>query len=226
MPYELLICDFDGTLANTRHAVLMCMQETLRELLGAEGEIEAPDIERVVATGATLPKTFDALFSMLGASSPERIDTAIQDYRARYAQDSSRWTTLYPGVRGCLDFAQANGMCVAVVSNKGESALQAALGSLDIVQYFDLVLGEQADLPPKPAPDVFDRRIRAGFSTIDTKAMLFVGDTPADLEFAKNAGIDSCWAVYGHGTRAACQAFQPRFEINNFHELQVLLEQA
>lgn len=223
MRHKLLICDFDGTLANTRKAVLLCMHDTLGDLLGPAGNLDVADIEQVVATGAALPRTFELLLAKLGASSPERVDDAIGNYRARYARDSARRTTLYPGVRRCLDAVRANGMRTAVVSNKGEAALRAALGNLGILDHFDLVLGEQADLPPKPAPDLFERRIRPFFELADNTSALFVGDTPADLAFANNARIDSCWATYGHGDPAACRALHPRFEIDDFHQLRTLL---
>lgn len=41
--------------------------------------------------------------------------------------------------------------------------------------------------------------------------VLMIGDTESDLLFAKNAGLRSCWASYGYGDDAACNALAPEF---------------
>jgi phosphoglycolate phosphatase len=46
-----------------------------------------------------------------------------------------------------------------------------------------------------------------------------VGDTEADLRFARAVGIRSCWASYGYGDGDACRALAPDYEIAAFPEL-------
>jgi phosphoglycolate phosphatase len=217
MRYKLCIFDFDGTLANTRGAVLKSMLSTLEGVSIDDRPITIDDIETVVATGPTLPDTFAQL---LGPdASTLDIDAAVLRYRATYSEHANDWTTLYPGVASFLQTAQDQGMALAVVSNKGETALRASLDALGITGHFALILGEQTDLKPKPAPDIFDHRIVPAFPNISRQDMLFIGDTPADLGFAKAVGIDGCWASHGHGNEATCQAYAPVCIIDGLDDL-------
>ncbi len=223
MSYGLLICDFDGTLANTRQAVVNTMRETLTELTASASQPDEDEIERALARGASLPGAVAQLLEQRDLHTPARAEQIINRYRQLYSSHGLSRTILYPGVAECLASVKAAGMKCAVVSNKGEAALRAALVHLAIAGFFDLVLGEQADLPPKPAPDLYYRRVQPTFADIAPRETLFVGDTPADLQFARNCGLSACWADYGHGAPGACRALSPKFEISDFFELQVKL---
>nr|WP_298798658.1 HAD family hydrolase [uncultured Acetobacter sp.] len=219
MPYKVLICDFDGTLADTRTSVAICVRRTLQELCGASASLCDGEIEAVLARGATLGATFEQFIGQLSGQFIT-VDACVARYRHHYAAEGLRWTTLFPGVRACLAQARTAGVRLAVVSNKGEAALHAALKHFDLSEYFELVLGEQPDLPPKPEPDLFEQRILPFFAPANRAEMLFVGDTSADLLFALNCGMEACWVTYGHGKPDACRALKPRYEIQNFQALE------
>lgn len=221
MPYKLCVFDFDGTIANTRGAVIRSMVSTLGQVSGGKTPITKEEIEAVVATGPTLPDTFKRLLPHGAAQSD--IDKAVALYRAVYMEHANHWTALYTGVASFLKTATTHGIALAVVSNKGEPALRASLDALNITHYFALIVGEQADLKPKPAPDIFDHHILPAFSDISRHDMLFIGDTPADLAFANAVGIDACWAAHGHGDPLACRALGPAHIIEVFDELAVRL---
>lgn len=218
--YKVLICDFDGTLADTRASVAICVRRTLEELCGASAALGDGEIEAVLARGATLRGTFEQFIGQLVSGQSVTVDACVARYRQHYAAEGLRWTTLFPGVRASLAYARSVGVKLAIVSNKGEAALHAALKHFDLSGYFELVLGEQTDLPPKPAPDLFEQRILPFFASANRAEMLFVGDTSADLLFARNCGIDACWVTYGHGKPDACRALKPRYEIETFQALE------
>jgi phosphoglycolate phosphatase-like HAD superfamily hydrolase len=46
-----------------------------------------------------------------------------------------------------------------------------------------------------------------------------VGDTMADIQFAKTIGVRSCWASYGYGDLLACRQLAPGYEIRCFAAL-------
>ncbi|MEG4347665.1 HAD hydrolase-like protein [Microcoleus sp. A003_D6] len=76
----------------------------------------------------------------------------------------------------------------------------------------------------KPNPNVFHSIIKPLFPELDNSQILMVGDTAIDLLFAKNAGIDVCWAACGYGDRAQCLALEPTFAIGDISELAAIVQ--
>ena len=56
------------------------------------------------------------------------------------------------------------------------------------------------------------------------RRVLIVGDTEADILFAKNAGLRSCWASYGYGDEAVCKALAPEFILPDIARLPGLIQ--
>jgi phosphoglycolate phosphatase len=93
-----------------------------------------------------------------------------------------------------------------------------------IHSFFELILGDNGQIILKPNPAAFHSIIKPLFPELDNSQVLMVGDTAVDLLFAKNAGIDVCWAAYGYGDRAQCLALEPTFAIDDISELAALVK--
>jgi phosphoglycolate phosphatase len=117
-----------------------------------------------------------------------------------------------------------SGLSLGVFSNKQVSFVNLFLKKLKIHSFFDLILGDNGQISPKPNPAVFHSIIKPLFPELDNSQVLMVGDTAVDLLFAKNAGIDVCWATYGYGDRAQCLALEPTFALDDISELAALVK--
>jgi phosphoglycolate phosphatase len=88
-----------------------------------------------------------------------------------------------------------------------------------IADLIELVVGDQPGMPRKPDPALFTQVVRRAFPTVGHDRVLIVGDTDADIRFAHNARIRSCWARYGYGNTDACMALAPDFVVSAPGEL-------
>jgi len=215
--YKLIIFDFDGTLAITHKAIVSCITKTFENF-----NIAPPDADIIQGTiGINLPNTFKMLHPAIEESAiPEWVET----YRSYYRTEGEKQLDLFPGTKDFLRLASKLGLSLGVFSNKHVSFVNLFLEKLRINGFFDLIVGDDGQIIQKPNPSVFYSIIKPLFPELDNSQVLMVGDTAVDLLFAKNAGIDVCWAAYGYGNRAECLALEPTFAIDNISELAAIVQ--
>ena len=215
--YKLIIFDFDGTLAITHKAIVSCITKTFESF-----NIAPPDADTIRATiGINLPNTFKILHPAIEESAiPEWVET----YRSYYRTEGEKQLDLFPGTKEILRLASKSGLSLGVFSNKHVIFVNLFLEKLRINGFFDLILGDNGQIIQKPNPSVFYSIIKPLFPELDNSQVLMVGDTAVDLLFAKNAGIDVCWAAYGYGDRPECLALAPTFAIEDISELAAIVQ--
>ena len=122
-------------------------------------------------------------------------------------------THRYPGVAEAL---AALGGRKGTATTKGTPTTRAVLEQFGLLQYFDHVQGTDG-FPCKPAPDVLFAALNAlGAGTEDC---LFVGDSPADMEAGRRAGVKTCAVKYGYGRPEALAEFTPDYWVDDLREL-------
>ena len=215
--YKLIIFDFDGTLAITHKAIVYCFTKTFENY-----KIIPPTADTIIGTiGINLPNTFKILHPAIEESAiPEWVET----YRSYYRTEGEKQVDLFPGTKQILQLVSKSGLSLGVFSNKQVSFVNLLLKKLIIHSFFDLILGDNGQIILKPNPAVFHSMIKPLFPELDNSQVLMVGDTAVDLLFAKNAGIDVCWAAYGYGDRAQCLALEPTFAIDDISELAAVVK--
>ena len=83
-------------------------------------------------------------------------------------------------------------------ARKGSPTTRAILEQFGLIQHFHHVQGTDG-FPCKPAPDVLFTALAAmGARPEDC---LFVGDSAADMEAGRRAGVKTCAVTYGYGRR-------------------------
>jgi phosphoglycolate phosphatase len=143
------------------------------------------------------------------------VDAVARRYRELHNSVAAPATTLFPGTRDMLAALDAAGITLAVVSQKARRSLAQVLGQFALDRCFDLVLGSDDVTAPKPHPALYEQHIVPMCGDPARDRVLVVGDTDIDLRFAANIGARGCWAEYGYGHRASCQALHPAYTIPN-----------
>lgn len=119
-------------------------------------------------------------------ASVEPVLATFQQYYFDHCQEK---TAPYPGV---LDALQILGerYPMAVVSNKLDGAVKDLCS-----RWFPGIygLGERADLPRKPAPDM----VKKAMQELGVDSCVYVGDSEPDVLTAKNAGVPCLSVLWG-----------------------------
>lgn len=203
----VVVFDLDGTLADTAADLMAAANACLpRPMLGPGDEATA------FAGGRAMLRLG---FSRLDQPWDDgRIDAAYPQLLAAYQADIARHTTLYPGTRDALDSLRADGLRLAICTNKPEGLALQLLDCLNILPLFDAVVG--ADTLPVRKPDAAPYRLavdRAGGG-----ASFLVGDTVTDRDTARAAGVRV--ALVGFGPLGAAIAeLAPDTILNHFDDL-------
>lgn len=224
---SLVIFDFDGTLFDTHASIAYSVKLTFDAL--APGRTPpADEIQRHISAGTGLFDTFKALTDSAGVPFDEAQWTAT--YRAKYATEGQPLTKAFPGAEELLRKLKGAGIPVAIVSNKGAAAVIATLernGLADLVPK-ELIVGDGTPgATRKPDTASYDKVLApqlraihgAGFEAASNVKILEVGDTVADIEFARNLGGKSCWCRFGYGDAEACQKLKPDFAVHSLAEV-------
>lgn len=204
--------DLDGTLADTRADLTDAVNNTLQRL--ALPPLSMEQVCRYVGDGV-----HTLLSRALGPAHRDVIDTGVQFFREYYGIHLLDQTRLYPGVRETLEYFQAKRK--AVVTNKPLDFTVRILKGLEIDAYFEIVLGGDSTVERKPHPEPARKVLST--TGVEARLAVMVGDSPADIEMAQQAGIYSVGVTYGLRPVAVLQAAGPDLLVDDLRELQQVL---
>lgn len=126
-------------------------------------------------------------------------------------------TTVYPGVRECLDWLRERDVKLSIITNKPAQFIEPLLDAKGLAGYFQWLVG--GDTLPQQKPDpaalfwVMDKADAAPGES------LFVGDSRNDVRAAKAAAVPCVALTYGynHGEPIANEA--PALVVDDLREL-------
>jgi len=204
--FPVYLFDIDGTLLDSARDICGAIQQVL-----ASTPCDPVSFEFLKGyIGLHLIDLFEDLFPQL---SPADCETLIQQYRSFYHARKHQQTRVYPGVAQAL---AALGGRKGTATTKGTPTTRLVLEQFGLIQYFDHVQGTDG-FPSKPAPDVIFTALAAlGARPEDC---LFVGDSCADMEAGRRAGVKTCAVRYGYGSEAALAQFEPDYWVQDLREL-------
>ncbi len=186
---DLLIFDLDGTLIDSKLDLAISVNAALGHL-GREA-LPNEEVFSYVGNGAPV-----LLRRSLGEdATDDEVRQALQFFMEFYRNHMLVNTKLYPGVREALDVFRAEGVQMAVLTNKPEKISQAIIDGIGLGEHFFRVYGGNSFEQKKPDPVGINSLLEeAGASRENT---LMVGDSAVDVQTARNARIPVCGVTYG-----------------------------
>lgn len=183
-----IIFDLDGTLLDTLEDLLDATNYALNTFGFPPRTLE--ELRRAVGNGAE---------NQIRCSLPLGTDSAwvsrvLAVYKPYYTAHCRIKTAPYRGIGEQLAILGAK-YPLAIVSNKPDSAVKALCA-----EFFPGIygLGETAECPRKPAPDMVYRAMEA----IGAERCIYVGDSEVDVLTAMNAGAPCLSVLWGFRDRA------------------------
>lgn len=209
--YDLVIFDFDGTLADTRNIIVKAKMET-NERLGLPFRDEE-------ACAATIGLTAEAGFlQMYPDASANLMAQGAKIYRELFdALKKEMPPVVFPHVREVMVALRDAGVRMSVASSRQTPSLKEFLDAMALTPFFDLIIGSNDTTKYKPDPEpVLVTLERLGFAA---ERVLVVGDMPYDVLMGRNAGTDACGVTYGNSCAAELAASGANYVIDDFGEL-------
>jgi phosphoglycolate phosphatase len=204
--FPVYLFDLDGTLVDSARDICGAVQEVL---CGAGRQ----DVSFEFLKGYIGLHLMDLFQDIFPDYSAEQIDRLILEYRACYPARGHKSTTVFPGVREGLT---ALGGRKSTATIKGTPSTRLVLETFGLLKHFDHVQGTDG-FPYKPAPDVLFKSMEAlGAQPGDC---LMVGDSAADMEAGRRAGVRICAVRYGYGKAEDLARWKPDYWIDDLREL-------
>jgi phosphoglycolate phosphatase len=189
---RLVVFDLDGTLVDSHRDIADATNAAVADLGGRPLEMSV--ITSLVGEGAAVLIRRAMGKAGLDVDLREALERFLIHYDARLLAT----TAPYPGVIETLR-TLGHGRTLAVLTNKPHQPSLRILDGLGMREFFAEVIGGDTPLGRKPDPAGLRAIMaNAGVSPAET---ILVGDSPVDLETARQAGTGICLARYGFGYR-------------------------
>ena len=179
-----IIFDLDGTLLNTIDDLRDAVNYTLRYY--GLPERTTQQVLDAIGTGARNL----IVKSLPGQADDPSVDQVLATYQAYYATHSKIKTRPYDGILEALAAIGAK-YPIAIVSNKPDIAVKPLCSEFFGSHIF--ALGETADIPRKPAPDMVYKAMEA----IGVEKCIYVGDSEPDVQVSQNVGCKCLSVLWG-----------------------------
>lgn len=187
--YRTVIFDLDGTLLNTIGDLAGAGNWVCRKNGWPEHSLE----EFMTMVGHGIPNLVSR-FSPPEVQSPLFQMKTLTDFNEYYSQHNMDLTKPYPGIVELLAQIKAEGIRMAVYSNKADQFSQEIIAHF-FPGTFDFVLGKRKEFPVKPDP----AGVKFVLEQLGAKReeTLFVGDSSVDIQTAHHADLKACGVTWG-----------------------------
>jgi phosphoglycolate phosphatase len=210
--YDLIIFDWDGTIANSAGIIV----ESIKQVC-AYKQISTPTDQKISSIiGLGLSEGFREIFPYMDAAEQEETE---QLYREEYLKRVDD-ICLFDGVEIGIKSLASQGYYLAVATGKSRRGLNNALNKSKLNEFFKITK-TMDECFSKPHPQMVNEILDTFM--VEPSRALMIGDSSYDLEMAKNAMIDSVGVSYGAQPESQLKEHHPLVIVDNSYDLFVWL---
>ncbi len=123
------------------------------------------------------------------------INSCVGEFREEYRKSWNIKTKPYEGIAEMLDLITLRGLKMAVLSNKPDYFTKKCVAAFLPNWKFDRIIGQRDDVSKKPDPA--GAKEIAEYLAVSPSEIIYVGDTPIDMETAIAAGMLPVGVLWG-----------------------------
>ncbi|PWM33532.1 MAG: HAD family hydrolase [Coriobacteriia bacterium] len=191
---KVAVFDLDGTLLDTTRDLALAVNHTLAVF----GMPQLPQDQVIAYTGNGIARLME---QSVPAGTPRDVwERAFDEFKRYYGAHALDHTEPYPGIPECVAALRAEGLGVAVVSNKADFAVQEIIDAR-MPGCFDAVLGEceARGIRRKPAPDMVLAALDQLGAARD--GLVYIGDSEVDVATAAACACPCVSVSWGFRSR-------------------------
>lgn len=182
MKYTNIIFDVDGTLLDTRKAVLLSWQEALK----ANGfNMTEAELNFVLGIPGTV------VLKQLGVKNPSAVMAVLDEAYVNYA----KYTSVFDGIKETLVTLQAKGINIGLVTSRTVEEYKIGFEPFGLSGYFNIAICADHTLLHKPYSEPMLKYLE--LAKAQAAKSLYIGDTIYDRDCAHGAGVDFGLALWG-----------------------------
>ena len=207
-PYQALIFDWDGTLADSTSMIVNAVQQAF-----VENDFAMPsDSEASHIIGLALPKAMQHLAPQANA---DEIFALSESYKRLFLNPDNQMR-LFQDAQALLPSLKPD-YWLTVATGKSRRGLDRALTEVGLDKGFFLATRTVDECASKPSPDmILSLCDELG---LEPRDCLMIGDTTHDLNMAANAGCDAVALTCGAHDLATLQSAPHVAMLDNFRQL-------
>ena len=209
-----LVFDLDGTLVDTAPDLIASTNHVLDHL--GLPRVDGETLRPFVGHGAKhmIERAVGPAAETMSPAEHERLLARYLDYYGSHIAVESR---PFSGLLPLLEKFQAEGVKLAVCTNKMEFLSRSLLDALDMSRFFVAVAGRDTLRASKPHPDALLGTIAMAGG--DKTRAIMIGDSGVDVATGKAAGVPVISVSFGY-TETPVREFSPDLVIDHFSELE------
>ncbi len=194
---KTIIFDFDGTLADTLPLCFHSFNTVFHQF--DQKEYHPEEIKSMFG-----PPETEIIRNQL---ENDRYEEAIEWYFETYAEQHSKFVDFNKDMHQLLSQLKGNGFKLGIVTGKSRRSLDISLKELQMEAFFDVTVAGDEVEQTKPDPEGLIEILQM----MDAKKeeAMFLGDSDADIEAGKRAGVFTIGVQWLPNTQVAEFAVEP-----------------
>jgi beta-phosphoglucomutase len=212
--FEAAIFDWDGTLADTRKAIVISFQKALKEI---NLEVPTEYIERRIGIGAA--ETFREILLAANRRVDEKVVKQLVDRKSKVQIQLADEVELFEGARELLEALRGK-VKVGLASMNSRAVVMHLLQINGIADCFDVVLTVEAVSHSKPNPEIFLKTAQQ--LNAKPAACVVFEDSLFGVKAAKAANMSCIAVTTGVYSQRELQVEKPDLTVKTLKDPQIL----
>jgi beta-phosphoglucomutase len=212
--FEAVIFDWDGTLADTRQAIVIAFQKALSEI---NCKVSNEYIERRIGIGAA--DTFRDTLRSAKMQFDEKLIQHLIERKSQLEIELTNQVKLFPGAKELLEALHGK-LKMGLASMNNRSVIIHLLKANDLEKYFDAVLTAESISHSKPDPEIFLKT--ASKLKASPEKCVVIEDSIFGVKAAKLANMSCIAVLTGVYSKQELEREKPDLIVKTLKDRQIL----